>query len=173
MAIVPDTKDWTWVLHSPCPECGFTAADVDPASVPDRLRANAAEWNTVLTTRDDVHVRPEPSVWSPLEYGCHVRDVCRIFDARLVLMLSEDDPMFTNWDQDVTAVEERYAEQDPVTVASELVNDAAVLAARFEGVRGAQWQRTGNRSDGAHFTVESFSRYFLHDVVHHLHDVGA
>lgn len=20
--IVPDTKDWTWVLERPCPECG-------------------------------------------------------------------------------------------------------------------------------------------------------
>jgi hypothetical protein len=23
MTIVPDTKDWTWVLRRPCPECGF------------------------------------------------------------------------------------------------------------------------------------------------------
>ena len=23
MAIVPDTKDWTWVLRQPCLECGF------------------------------------------------------------------------------------------------------------------------------------------------------
>jgi hypothetical protein len=25
--------------------------------------------------------------------------------------------------------------------------------------------------DGASFTVDSFSRYFLHDVIHHLWDV--
>ena len=24
MTIIPDTKDWTWVLQRPCPECGFT-----------------------------------------------------------------------------------------------------------------------------------------------------
>jgi hypothetical protein len=23
MAIVPDTKDWTWALQRSCPECGF------------------------------------------------------------------------------------------------------------------------------------------------------
>ena len=23
--IVPDTKDWTWVLDRPCEECGFDA----------------------------------------------------------------------------------------------------------------------------------------------------
>lgn len=36
---------------------------------------------------------------------------------------------------------------------------------------GAQWNRTGNRSDGAHFTIETFGRYFLHDPVHHPYDV--
>ena len=25
MTIVPDTKDWTWVLQRPCAECGFNA----------------------------------------------------------------------------------------------------------------------------------------------------
>jgi hypothetical protein len=39
-------------------------------------------------------------------------------------------------------------------------------------VRGDQWQRTGNRSDGKRFTVESFARYMMHDPVHHLWDVS-
>ncbi len=34
-----------------------------------------------------------------------------------------------------------------------------------------QWDRTGFRSDGATFTIDTFSRYFIHDVVHHLMDV--
>jgi hypothetical protein len=34
-----------------------------------------------------------------------------------------------------------------------------------------QYQRSGRRSDGARFTVETFARYFIHDPVHHLHDV--
>jgi hypothetical protein len=38
-------------------------------------------------------------------------------------------------------------------------------------VSGDQWQRTGRRSDGACFTVESFARYLVHDAVHHLYDV--
>ena len=33
------------------------------------------------------------------------------------------------------------------------------------------WGRTGIRSDGAAFTVDTFARYFLHDPVHHLWDV--
>jgi hypothetical protein len=97
--------------------------------------------------------------------------VHRLYDTRLALMLTVDGPHYPNWDQDATAVADRYAEQDPATVAAALRDAAGALAARFEGVTGDQWQRTGVRSDGARFTVESFARYFIHDPVHHLYDV--
>ena len=47
----------------------------------------------------------------------------------------------------------------------------AGLADSFAAVSGDQWQRTGNRSDGARFTVDTFARYLLHDPVHHVWDV--
>jgi hypothetical protein len=101
-----------------------------------------------------------------------VRDVYRIYDQRLALMLTEDAPRFANWDQDETAVRDRYDEQDPAQVATALGEAATTLADRFDGVAGDQWQRTGHRSDGARFTVASFARYFVHDPIHHLDDVA-
>jgi hypothetical protein len=170
--ITPDDKDWTWVLERPCPECGFDAAAVPPESVADALRANAAAWQRVLHQPDDtVRRRPSDDRWSALEYACHVRDVCTLYHQRLLLMLREDDPLYPNWDQDVTAVEARYGEQDPAVVSTELVEAAAGLADGFDGVRGDQWLRPGRRSDGARFDIAGFSRYLLHDPVHHLCDV--
>ncbi|HVV13189.1 DinB family protein [Amycolatopsis sp.] len=168
--ITPDTKDWTWVLRQPCAECGLDTTSFDREDVPNLLRDNAKAWREVLA-RDDVRRRPDEQTWSPLEYGCHVRDVCRLFLVRLELMLTKDDPSFANWNQDETAESERYAEQDPQRTADELEAAAENLAAAFAAVSGDQWQRTGNRSDGARFTVESFARYFIHDPIHHLHDV--
>jgi hypothetical protein len=170
MTIVPDTKDWTWVLDRPCPECGFAAASITHADVPALLVTNAAAWREVLAGPSP-HVRPSPDRWSPLEYACHVRDVCRVYTERLHLMLTEDAPDYPNWDQDATAVTDRYAEQDPAKVAAELTAAASHLAGRFEAVSGPQWERTGSRGDGAHFTVDTFARYFIHDPIHHLHDV--
>src|ERR1700679_3061803 len=103
MAIEPDTKDWTWVLQRPCPECGLDTRGVAPEAVAGLLRANAQAWPAVLAG-PAARQRPAPAAWSPLEYGCHVRDVFRRFDGRLVLMLTQDDPLFPNWDQDATAV---------------------------------------------------------------------
>lgn len=170
VAIVPDTKDWTWVLREPCPECGFDATAVPLATVPDRVRAAIPLWRDVLA-RPDAARRPDESTWSPLEYACHVRDVCHLFDERLLQMLEQDDPVFPNWNQDETAVAERYDQQDPATVARELAAEAEVIAGRLAAVRDDQWQRSGRRSNGSTFTVATVALYFLHDLVHHEHDV--
>jgi hypothetical protein len=170
MTISPDDKNWTWVLERRCTECGFDAGSYDPAGIADTLDANAAEWVRILEA-DDVRVRPQPHLWSALEYGCHVRDVFVLFNERLRMMLEYDDPTYQNWDQDATAISERYNEQDPHDVAAALLHAAEALADRFRGVEGDQWQRTGTRSDGAKFTVHSFAQYLIHDPIHHLHDV--
>jgi len=95
MAITPDTKNWTWVLEKPCPECAFDASTFEATDVADMIRANAAAWPAVLE-RDDVRERPDESTWSKLEYAAHVRDVFRIYLYRLGLMLAEHDPLFPN-----------------------------------------------------------------------------
>src|SRR4051812_49433154 len=100
----PDTKDWTWTLTRRCDECGLSAGEVEVAEVAERAELAAGEWVQILTSSPAVTLRPSPDVWSPLEYGAHVRDVYRLFDARLALMLVEDDPTFDNWDQDETAI---------------------------------------------------------------------
>jgi hypothetical protein len=110
-------------------------------------------------------------VWSPLEYACHVRDVFDVFTRRLELMLTENDPLFDNWDQDATALEDDYAAQDPTQVADQLVTAAARAVAAFAAVSQDAWSRSGRRSDGARFTVETLGRYFVHDPEHHLWDV--
>lgn len=171
MEIVPDTKNWTWVLQRPCPECGLDVGELSREQIADMLIDVAGEWVTLLADPRDLRQRPAPSVWSPLEYACHVRDVFRRFDARTQRMLDEDHPLFENWDQDATAVADRYGEQDPATVALELRTAAERFAANLKRLTAAQWERTGRRSDGAVFTVESFARYFIHDPIHHLHDV--
>lgn len=171
MTIEPDTKDWTWVLERPCPDCGFDAAGLDLARLPQAIRDNAVLWQVVLGT-DDAAVRPAGNVWSPLEYACHVRDVNRLFGERLARMLTEDDPALANWDQDATAVEDDYGSQEPAVVADEVVEAAELVAVAYERVDGEQWQRPGTRSDGSLFTVDTLARYHLHDLVHHAHDVS-
>lgn len=172
MAITPDTKNWTWVLERVCPECGFDAKTFPREQVGSMIREVADSWREVLNQPDAAR-RPSPDVWSPLEYACHVRDVFRIFGDRLDFMLTTDSPQFANWDQDETAISERYAEQEPQAVGDDLSANASTIAVAFDSVAGGQWDRSGDRSDGSRFTVESLARYLIHDPIHHLHDVAS
>jgi hypothetical protein len=169
-AIEPDTKDWTWVLAEPCPDCGYDANSVHPTDVAARIRRDADGWVTRLAGTP-VTERPAPGVWSVLEYGCHIRDVHRIFAKRVHLMLTEDDPRFPNWDQDETARTDDYASQEPGTVAGELQRAAAAVADVYASVPVDAWSRRGLRSNGSEFTIATIALYHLHDVVHHTWDV--
>lgn len=168
--IEPDEKDWTWVLQRPCDECGFDAGTVSGRQVAARLRANAVSWSAVLL-RADAAARPTPQVWSPLEYACHVRDVCRVFQSRVNLMRLQVDPTFENWDQDAAAVADAYGAQAPLAVSVELSAAAEAAARAFETVTDGAWARTGRRSNGSVFTIETLGQYLIHDLAHHLHDV--
>ena len=170
--IAPDTKDWTWVLEQPCADCGFDPTAQPLAAVPGLIHDTAMAWSQVLR-RPDVRDRPAPEVWSPLEYACHVRDVHRLFAERVELMLREDEPTFANWDQDETAIASRYSEQDPAEVDVDLIEAAGHVAGLYSTVTPETAGRLGFRSNGSVFSIETLGLYHLHDVVHHVHDVGA
>lgn len=168
--IEPDTKDWTWVLSRPCPDCGFDATAVSHTEVAQLIRDDGDEWIRRLGD-PGAATRRRPGVWSTLEYGCHVRDVHRIFNDRLTLMLTQHEPLFPNWDQDSTALEDDYAAQEPGVVAGELFDAAVTVADTYDSVPEDGWSRRGLRSNGSEFTVATIALYHLHDIVHHAWDV--
>lgn len=169
--VQPDEKDWTWVLERRCDQCGLAAGEIEFDDVPPRAFVVAQEWVQILRSHPAVEARPEPGVWSPLEYGAHVRDVYRVFDERLAAMLAHDEPSFADWDQNQTARLTRYADADPEQVAVELEQAAERLISRIEPIPPSDRRRRGTRSNGSTFTVATLLQYFLHDVVHHLWDV--
>lgn len=165
-----DTKDWTWVLERPCPDCGFDAGALPKTEIGTTAR-DVADRFVAFLAGDDVRSRPDPETWSVLEYGCHIRDVYRVMDGRLQLVLAEDGARFENWDQDATAIEDDYPSQDPAVVAEELRAAAGVVADRFDAVTDDQWSNRGVRSNGSRFTVLTLGQYMAHDLVHHVWDL--
>jgi hypothetical protein len=170
----PDDADWTWVLEHPCPDCGFHPAATDVGDVP-ALLGDASQRYAAALVRDDVRARPAAGVWSPLEYVCHVRDVCDVMRGRLEQILAGGGEVvrFENWDQDATAVEQQYWRSDPEVVRREVTAAFEAAATAYALPSGTQWQWPALRSNGSPFTARTLALYFVHDIRHHLWDVKA
>jgi hypothetical protein len=168
-SISPDTRDWAEVLEQGCAACGFTGNE-EVVNASDEIRASVDRWADVLA-RTDATKRPRPGRWSDVEYAAHVRDVLTLFRQRQELMLTGGNPELPNFDGDAVAVAGDYASQQPAEVLTGLRDAAAAYATALSDVHGDQWERRGHRDDGRLFTVTSLTRYGLHELRHHLHDV--
>lgn len=165
-----ETRDWSVVIDHGCAECGWQPIELSDA--PALLRASVERWRTAMS-RPGASTRPDPAVWSPVEYACHTRDMVRLLGERTQAMLDAGDPQFTDWDGDAKAVELAYWQADPTATAADYATCADATISVLDSVRAGQWSRPGHRSDGMPFTVATLTQYLMHEVEHHLHDVGA
>lgn len=169
-----DTKDWTWVLERPCPDCGFDPSAMSVASIPDTI-TDAARRFALALEQPDAGVRTQPGAWSTVEYGQHVADMLEVMTDRLGLILESEGAgaSFADWDQDAAAVEKEYWKANTHVTAILIKERAAAAASAWAEPEGAQWDWPGLRSNGAEFTARTLGQYMVHDLTHHLHDVGA
>ena len=93
MPIVPDEKDWTWVLERECPECGFDTAAVDRDELPGRIAATSAAWGAILGG-PDVRQRPDTRPGRRSSTPATSVTCSGIYEGRLGRMLTEDDPHY-------------------------------------------------------------------------------
>lgn len=164
-------------MTDPCPECQFDGGAVaDVAGEMDALgRKFAAPLTRYLPGEDGpalLRTRPEPGVWSPLEYACHVRDVLGLFERRTRLMADEPGVVFEAWDHEAAVTDDAYNDADPVTVAGEIADATGRYASTLRSLASEQWDAAGQRSDGETFTIDSMARYALHEAKHHQLDIG-
>jgi hypothetical protein len=144
-------------------------------SLGDALLESAAAWREFLATADDVYLRtiPGPGVFSPMQYGAHVRDIQRVYGDRILLMLEEESPVFPQFNPE----EGEWSAFNDLSVA-ELADGIDVQAQRLAGIldqlQPKDWARTMIRdggSDGVYeFTVAGLASYAVHESQHHLQD---
>src|SRR5438132_2304120 len=112
-----------------CEECGF---DYDlaqaPASGPAVIDGVAEVTGLLGAAGEDLRARQQPSVWSPLEYGCHLRDVLLVQRERVLAARRMDRPTYDPMGRDERVEHDGYAEQTPADVARQLRPAAQLFA---------------------------------------------
>jgi hypothetical protein len=170
-------EGWQWARAQTdeCPQCGLQPGAMDHQVLGGELMVLAASWRTFLLAADDTYLRtnPAPGVFSPIQYGAHVRDIQRVYGDRILLMLCEDNPVFPQFNPDEDAWN-GYNQLDRGALADDIETQARRLKAILDELDAEDWSRTMTRDGGGdgvyQFTVAGLASYAVHESHHHLLD---
>jgi DinB family protein len=162
-----------------CDECGFNYDTGDLQGTVTTLIRQSAESSMALTkaaaSKDPnvVRVRPEPEVWSAIEYACHVRDVLETQRFRIAQCLAEDRPVYAPMDRTGRVKQEKYEDQDPMEVAAALMRFAREFGAAARVLTPPQLGKLGlyNYPVRAPRSLGWIIRHTAHEIQHHRHDI--
>ncbi|HEX4777517.1 MAG TPA: DinB family protein [Acidimicrobiia bacterium] len=123
----------------------------------------------------DLRSRRDPQLWSPLEYGCHVRDVLLVQRERVLRARREDCPSFAPMGRDERVEHDGYATQDPHDVARQLTDAAALFTNVLDRLGPDDWERDVAYNYPRHMTrsLRWVAVHTAHELRHHLQDVRA
>lgn len=157
-----------------CGQCGFEY-DLDEA--PGAGAAIVAGVDTFVTVLgaapSDPARRPQPGVWSPLEYGCHTRDVLLVQRERVLAARRQDRPAFEPMGRDERVEHDGYGAQDPASVARQMTDAAAMFAHVLARLDDSDWERrvVYTYPARAERSLRWVAVHTVHEVRHHLEDV--
>lgn len=156
-----------------CRSCGISYADLDVRDATAQLAEliGAFEQAVQAVPAGVRSRRPEPSVWSPAEYACHVRDVLVTYTIRLHRARREDRPMLEPMYNDLRARRFDYQHADVPAVLDQTRAAADGLHAEIGRLRGADWDRVVTRLPGEERTARWLVRQALHELRHHTADI--
>jgi hypothetical protein len=169
--------EWTRIQQEACPQCGDDPssrprADLGPLAV-DR----AARWREFLMQADVTFLRSNPKaevfVFSPLQYGAHVRDMLKVYGDRMVLGLEQEQPTVPLF-YPAQQVFESYNRLGADELASDIERWAERLARLVAGIESSSWSRTVINDRGVYgvctFTVDGLACNAVHEAHHHFLD---
>jgi hypothetical protein len=158
-----------------CEECGFDYDLAEALTAGPAIIDGVAELAALLSSgRADLRTRRLWDTWSPLEYGCHVRDVLLVQRERVLAARRVDRPMFDAMGRDERVEHDGYAEQDPVRVVRQLTEAAYLYANDLFRLAPEDWDRRSamyNYPTRRERTLRWMAMHTLHEVRHHLLDV--
>jgi hypothetical protein len=158
--------------HEQCNACGFDGLRYDDAALLHALRSLGPGWRSLLAEAGpELRARPEPEVWSALEYAAHSRDITALHGFGVEQALTLDEPSFPPIEDGlVDSAAASYGAADPDEVLDALEQATTRLAQLADDAGPDRWSRGltigGDRSD-----VRRLLEHALHDSLHHLDDV--
>ena len=157
-----------------CPQCGFVYDLTQAAAAGEAIIERVGAAVAILGDREvDVRSRRRPAVWSPLEYGCHLRDMLLVQRERVLAALRTDRPDCTAMGRDERVVHDGYADQEPIDVARQLADAAQMFGNVLGRLSDDDWDRTllYHFPETCERSLGWVAVHTLHEAQHHLGDI--
>jgi hypothetical protein len=157
-----------------CAECGFIYDLNQAVTVGEGIRERVAEVMAILCDRDvDLRSRRLPGVWSPLEYGCHLRDMMLVQRERVLAARRTERPDCPPMGREERVEHDGYAEQEPGDVARQLVDAAKLFGNVLARLAANDWDRTVvyHYPETHERSLRWRAVHTIHEVQHHLLDI--
>lgn len=157
-----------------CLDCGFIY-DLSPSKTIDRdIRERVSEVVAILRDREvDLRSRRQPGVWSPLEYGCHLRDMLLVQRERILAARRMDRPDCPPSGRDERVIHDGYADQQPEDVARQLADAAQLFSNVLARLAADDWERgvIYHYPETRERSLRWVALHTLHEAQHHLLDI--
>jgi hypothetical protein len=161
-----------------CPECGLDYDTISPQDAKVAIRSFPRRYRAALAAamEDDadaglIRRRPEPRVWSALEYAAHVADIFDAMAGIVCEMRSKQHPSLDMFDADERAASAGYASQDPGDVLDRLAANAERLASEVDAAGPDDWSGRTAIFPWGDRDLLTMVRNAVHEGSHHLRDV--
>ena len=157
-----------------CNECGYEYDLSQATSAGQAIVVGADRLGALLEdNRNEVRRRRAAKTWSPLEYGCHLRDVLLVQRERVLLARRAERPSVVPMGRDERVDHDGYDKQDPADVARQLSDAARMFENVLARLGPSNWERTViyNYPARSERSLEWIAAHTLHEVRHHLLDV--
>jgi DinB superfamily len=115
----------------------------------------------------------QPGVWSPLEYGCHLRDMLLVQRERVLAARRMDRPDCPPSGRDERVLHDGYAEQQPEDVARQLADAAQLFSNVLARLAADDWDRTViyHYPETRERSLRWAAVHTLHEAQHHLLEI--
>lgn len=165
-------------MRGRCGQCGFDAGTVSVSDAVIALRTFPRRWRSALALPEDepddiLRRRPEPDVWSALEYAAHARDAIAVNGWAMNRALTEDNPVLEWPDGEGEGQMPVSEAPDAPTALDELAANCERVAAKAQRTDAGAWRRPATLRGGRDEVVDAlwFLHHAVHEGSHHLRDV--
>jgi hypothetical protein len=111
--------------------------------------------------------RPRPGKWSAHEHACHLATIHPVMIARLNLMLSDPRPRIVSYFPSAEEEEGSTLKLDLQKEMRRFASDRRKLVERLKTLSPADWERTAEHDEYAHYSVFIMLRHLaMHDMFH-------